>query len=356
MQAPLKASGWWNYKVPPMLAVAYFAIAAAAAPMHFNAIRWRIAIYLVAVVGIAGFGYVITDAFDIQEDRVLGKQNLWAPLTIGARIALISTLLAASWLPWLKLSPGAFGLGLIGLEFITFFLYAAPPVRLKERGLPGIVADAMYAHVLPALWTWIPFSRMTGARAATWFPFVLGAWALAVGMRHLLQHQAIQYESDKFADARTFAVRHGRAETVSLVVRRILPSEIIFFFAVLAAIGRTLPIVIVGFVLYLVWQIAKVRFLWIAKFNLLGVMEDADRSTVAGTLVMTRFYEQWLSLLILIGLVLRDPSYVVLLVLHLAVFSGPIVGGMADDLMLLVSFFRSLRATRVSVQVAGRSE
>jgi hypothetical protein len=99
-----------------------------------------------------------------------------------------------------------------------------------------------------------------------------------------------------------------------------------------------------------------VRFLWIAKFNLLGVMEDADRSTVAGTLVMTRFYEQWLSLLILIGLVLRDPSYVVLLVLHLAVFSGPIVGGMADDLMLLVSFFRSLRATRVSVQVAGRSE
>jgi hypothetical protein len=356
MPAPLKASGWWNYKIPPMLAVAYFAIAAAATPLHFDAIRWRLLIYLVAVVGIAGFGYVITDAFDIEEDRLLGKENLWAPLTTGARMALVATLLAASWLPWLRLSPGIVGLALIGLEFVAFFLYAAPPVRLKERGLPGIVADAMYAHVLPALWTWIPFSRMTGARAPAWFPFALAAWALTVGMRHLLQHQAIQYASDGFANARTFAVRHGRAATVSLIVRRILPLEVVFFFAVLTAIGRTVPIVIAGFAVYLVWQIVKVRFLWIAKFNIVGAMEDADRSTVAGTLVMTRFYERWLSLLILIGLVVRDPSYLVLLVMHLVVFSGPIAGAIIEDSMLAMSFLRSLHATRVNVSVVSQPE
>src|ERR1035437_5503778 len=140
MRAPLKASGWWNYKIPPMLAVAYYAVANAHHPPKVAATLAAIGTYLIAAIGIAGFGHVYLDAFDVEEDRFLGKANLWDPLGIPARFAIVALLLALSWLPWLALPVGRAGLALIALEFAMFILYATPPVRLKDRGFFGITA------------------------------------------------------------------------------------------------------------------------------------------------------------------------------------------------------------------------
>jgi hypothetical protein len=344
MQAPLKASGWWNYKIPPMLAVAYFALASAPRALDSSRVELYIALYLVAVVGMAGFGHVLLDAFDVEEDRLLGKANLWAPLSPAGRITVIVLLLAASWLPWLVLPAGKTGIALVTLEFVFFALYAVPPIRLKERGFPGIVADSMYAHVLPALWTWIPFSVISGARVPSWFPIAMGIWALFVGMRHLLQHQVIQIDSDRSANARTHAVRRGREATLSLIVTKVLPLEMLSFIAMALAMASHAPAVAVGFVAYLSWQAFKLRFIWLAKFNIVGSMQQAERSTVVGTLVMSRFYERWLPLLLLGTLAYRQPAFLPLLLLHLLVFQDAIVEVMREDLPLAVSFGRARSA------------
>lgn len=342
MQAPLKASGWWNYKIPPMLAVAYYAIASASNPPGFGAMKWYFLLYIVSTVGIAGFGHVLLDVFDVEEDRVLGKQNLWAPLSPASRVLLIGALLMASWLPWLVLPAGPLIVGILSLQFLMFFLYAVPPVRLKERGFPGIVADAMYAHMLPALWTLIPFSVLAGSTSTLWFYVLLAAWSLAVGMRHLLQHQVLQVESDHVAGARTFAVRYGRERTLALMVRRVMPAEVVAFTLLLLSMAGQLPGILLGFGLYLLWQGFRFRRIWMSRFNIAGRMYDADRATVAGTLIMSRFYERWLPVMMLIVLVSRDRSWIVLLGLHVIVFRRAFVEIFHEEVLLAAAYVRSL--------------
>jgi hypothetical protein len=342
MRAPLKASGWWNYKIPPILAVAYYAVATAADPPKVMAILAAIGTYLIAAIGIAGFGHVYLDAFDVEEDRFLGKANLWDPLCTPARFAVVALLLALSWLPWLALPVGRAGLALIALEFAMFILYATPPVRLKDRGFFGITADAFYAHMLPALLTWIVFSRFSGSVASFWFFVILGAWALIVGMRHLLQHQVIQFESDSAAGVRTFAVRHGSDVVLNIIVCGILPAEIVAFAVLLVAMFPSAPLAGIGFGVFALWQIVKIRFLWMGRFNVLGRLGDADRSTMVGTLIMSRYYEQWLPLLILASRAIHEHTYLLMLIIHVLIFSRGIKRLVREDFPIAIQYVASL--------------
>jgi 4-hydroxybenzoate polyprenyltransferase len=297
---------------------------------------------MVAVIGIAGFGHVFLDVFDVEEDRILGKANLWAPLTPLKRLAMIVGLLAASILPWLILPINRAGVAFLALEFAMFFCYAVPPLRLKNRGFLGIAADSMYAHVLPALWTWIPFSLLAGSVADREFPAALAIWSFAVGVRHLLQHQVIQLDSDAAAGARTYAVRSGRDATVRLAAGLVLPVEIASFAFLLALIGKTIPFIPAAFLVYVAWQLSKFRFLWLSRLNLIGRVPDAERVTVAGTLVMTRFYERWLPVLLAIYLALKTPEYALLLIVHLILFRSGF-SDIPDDFSLMLNHVRSLQ-------------
>lgn len=327
-----------------MLAVAYYALLASPRPPAFPKILVALTLYIVAVVGIAGFGHLYLDIFDVGEDRLLGKSNLWAPLATSARLILVVALLAMSILPWMLLPLGQIGAALIGLEFLMFVLYATPPIRLKERGFPGIMADSMYAHTLPALWTWIPFSHLSGFTAPLWVPALIAVWAFTLGMRHLLQHQVIQLESDAKANAQTAAVRCGREAALSIIVRRLLPLEFSTFAALTVVIGFRSILVPIGFAAYVLWEAFKMRFIWMARLNPIGSISDADRSTVVGTLVLTRFYERWLPVLVLAGLASIERTYLLLLVIHLAVFHSGIVELFRTDFPLLKAYFRSLGA------------
>jgi hypothetical protein len=344
MQAPLKASGWWNYKIPPLLGIAYFALSSAPNPPSLGETWFFFLVYFVAVVGIAGFGHVLLDAFDVDEDRLLGKANLWAPLSTVGRVSLLGALLAASWLPWVVLPGGAVAIVLVALEFALFALYAVPPIRLKNRGFAGITADALYAHALPALWTWVPFSIVAGAHAPGWFPALLAAWALTTGMRHLLQHQVIQLDSDRLAGAATHAVRSGREVALATIVRRVMPLDLATFALLLVVIGLDAPLVPVGFAAYILWQAFKFRFIWMSRFSIVGRIGDADRATVVGTLVMTRFYERWFPLLLVLTLAARFPSYLPLLFVHILLFRKAFAEMIREDFPLATAYFRSGRS------------
>src|SRR5207302_668389 len=108
-------------------AFAYYAIGGGTVVPRAAATSWRLAIFLVAVIGIAGFGHFITDAFDVIEDRLNGRANAWDRLTVRQRTAVAAGLLLAAWLPWLVLPIGSVGVALLMTEFALFALYAMPP-------------------------------------------------------------------------------------------------------------------------------------------------------------------------------------------------------------------------------------
>jgi 4-hydroxybenzoate polyprenyltransferase len=342
-----KSHRWWDYKVPPLLALAYYAIYSGTGvrPISVITALWHLALFLVAVVGIAGFGHLFTDAFDVAEDRAGGRENDWQRLGAGHRFATIAVLLAASLLPWLLLPLGAIGWGLIALEFGLFAAYAVPPVRLKERGLPGIVADGLYAHAVPLLVTWLTFSHLASVPAPLWLGAVLTTWALALGMRHLLQHQADDVEADRLAGVATFAVRRGRRATFRFIAGRLLPVEIIAFLALVVLLSQRMPVVALGFVAHVVWEACKLRVPRMQPFDRFGGLDRDEKMALLAVRLLSRFYERWLPLLVLFGLVVRAPEYLLLFVLHVLLFKNALRDLVRQDLPVVFAHWRSSRGT-----------
>lgn len=319
----LRLHHWWAGKIPPAIAVAYLALAPSAPALDGWGAARDIALFLVSCLGIGGLGYLLTDAFDVEEDRRHGKQNGWASLAPRARVFVVVSLFAAAWLPWLWLPHARRGVALVALELVLFALYAVPPIRLKERGIAGIVTDALYAHVLPTMVAWVTFSPLPlGADVVT--PALLAAWMFLMGMRHLARHQHDDLDRDRLAGLATFAVRHGREETMRVLVRRLLPLEGLVTALTLLRFAPTSPLLLAVFAAHAVWELHVVRRRWLAPLPPFAAMSDTERHDVYAQRILSTYVERWLAPVALVSLALDDPRALVLVPLHLLLVGTPL--------------------------------
>ena len=342
MSMLLKSDRWWSWKIPPMLAFGYFGLLSSVNLPPMGLVLGQIALFLIAAIGIAGFGHLFTDIFDIEEDRRRGHTNLWADSGSWQRLLILASLIAASWLPWLFIPIGRIGLVLLGAEFLMFVLYAVPPIRLKNRGLAGIAADGMYAHALPALWTWLPFANLAGAKTSFWVGLAIGVWGISVGIRELMHHQAIDADRDREAGATTFGVRRGRAHLMKLLRQIVLPVEVISLAVMLAAMTLASMLPILGFGLYMLWSFVKVRAFWLEPVRLFPPDSD-DAATILARRILGPFYYGWLPLLLLAELVIRDRSYLFVALLHFVLFGPMILSLLQREAGFLMALFNRPR-------------
>ena len=107
---------------------------------------------LVALLTVMGlFGYLVNDWCDCATDRSVGKANAFfsaSPMTTGIIIGLMPLAL--------------FGLGflcefssmswfLLGFQTLASVAYSAPPLRLKNRGVSGLVCVLLAQYLLPMI-------------------------------------------------------------------------------------------------------------------------------------------------------------------------------------------------------------
>jgi 4-hydroxybenzoate polyprenyltransferase len=324
MARTLKTDQWWGSKIPPLLGVAYLATAVRAEPPSPALLSLQLCVFLVACLGIGGLGYLVTDAFDVEEDRRSGRPNGWAGRSIAQRVLLVGALLLATWLPWRWLPNGGRAAWLVAVELALFLAYAVPPLRLKERGLAGVMAAASYAHVLPMVVAWVTFAP------ARWTPWelatgvVFAAWMLPLGMRHLLRHQHDDLDADRLAGVRTYAVRHGRSATMALIVDRLLPLEASATLLALGWLAPSAPLLAMGFAAHAAWEVHVVRARWLAPVPAHARMSPAERHDVYGQRILSAFVERWLAPLGLATLVWHHPAMAWLVPLHLLAFGAPL--------------------------------
>ena len=334
---PLKAERWWDYKISPLLAIAYYMLSQAKPSVPPISALLHIGLFIIATIGIAGFGYLLNDLLDMEEDKKTHSRNLASQLSRFQLVLLLLLLLAIAWLPWLYLPLGWPGIILIGLEFALFALYSIPPIRLKEQGLPGVVADALYAHVVPLLVAWLTFAHLGGVATPSWFGWLLGMWGLIVGLRHILHHQVYDLSRDRRAGVRTFVIRKGREKTKGLVFW-VLGVEVLSFCMLQAVMGYHLPLVVIGFAIYITWQLITVRYTWIQ-----GGFYLSQRAGALGLLILSRFYEGWWPFLILISLTFQTPTYIGLVVLHLFLFRQTLITSIKNDVQNFPKVLAGLR-------------
>lgn len=304
----VRSSEWWEYKLPPLLAVGYATALQAGKDVY--AVSLWLGFLLISIIAGAAYVSLVNDVTDIEDDKASGKRNRMSGLTPVQR----SLLLAASLLPgalcaWV-LYADALSLALYAASYISFTLYSVPPFRLKKRGLAGVLADASGAHLFPSLlmlagtvhffnipinWLWL---------AAT------GTWALMYGLRGILWHQFLDRDNDLAIGARTIATKANPAAFGRL------SSSILFI--ELAALAVMLGL------LYKPWALVALLAYaaLVAHYKRSGIKPVAivapkDRPW---HILMSSYYQALLPVSLLLEGALRHPMAWIVLGVHLLLF------------------------------------
>jgi len=170
----VRAAEWWEFKLAPVLAIIY----ATAFLLKLSIISlWPLLLLvLVALAACAAYVSVINDVADFDDDMASGKANR----LVGKSSAFVATVLASCIIPgiavafYLRREPLLISLYLA--SWTAFTLYSLSPIRLKNRGGWGVLADASGAHLFPTLlaialvyrWSLKPFDAVWFVSAGVW--------------------------------------------------------------------------------------------------------------------------------------------------------------------------------------------
>jgi 4-hydroxybenzoate polyprenyltransferase len=267
---------------------------------------------LVALVPGAAYVSVINDLTDLKDDQASGKSNR----LIGKSRAFIAAVLACCILPGVAISiywrEDPLLLSLYLAAWVAFSLYSIPPVRLKTRGVLGLLADASGAHLFPTLLVVSLVYRWRGEPVdIAWFTCV-AAWSLSYGLRGNLWHQLSDSHNDQKIGLHTFV--QNRTITQLRVVGNfiIFPVEIAAFALMLWRAGSQMAVAFLCFYALLEWSRMA---MW--KMNLIVVV-PRDRYSI----VMLEYYEVFFPLALLLSSSRQNPTDALMILAHLLFFPG----------------------------------
>jgi 4-hydroxybenzoate polyprenyltransferase len=123
------------------------------------------------------------------------------------------------------------------------------PIRLKERGVYGLVPPILGQRVLPFFMFAILISDNYGAMLY----FIM--YFLVLGLKAILEHQILDYENDLKLKVRTFATDIGKGPAIKLKTCTIVILSIIIFSAPIFFELRTSIFVISMLILYSLLEI-----------------------------------------------------------------------------------------------------
>lgn len=322
----IKSERWWDDKTTPVLAFAYLMLALSEPLAPVEQTLPALLAFMAAFIGVAGYGHVINDLCDIEADRIAGKHNPMDGRSKGQIALIMLVLVLASGLPWLWLPRNMWNMTWLGLQIVLLTLYAVPPARLKVRFIGGPLADALYAYTVPALITCGTWSELSGpGEFRPWLLAAIVPWSLCAGLRGILYHQYLDVENDRKSGIETFASRYGGEETLAFINRWVLPTEVMSFAALTAAIASEMPLYTPGMALFIVWRMFQLKYLWRVPMAPPWQLPPEGRITLYGYQFLGEFYTGWFPVFILVDLVFRDPAYLVLFAMHLTLFKTGVV-------------------------------
>jgi 4-hydroxybenzoate polyprenyltransferase len=209
-----RADAWWEHKLAPIAGTAYATALYADTPLVD--VAGSLALALVAVVLGAIYVSVLNDLTDLDLDRRVGKPNRLAdrPAWAGPSIIAVTAvggfgITAAAW------NDSPVVLALYAGGWLSFAAYSVPPLRLKARGLAGVLADAAGAHFFPFLFVVMAVLTAAGGSNGLLWPVIVGLWTAALGVRSVLVHQFRDLKADTRAGLASFPRQHPRGAYIT---------------------------------------------------------------------------------------------------------------------------------------------
>lgn len=308
----LRLSKPWSFKIPVLIAVFYFVLIIGDNECYTPLVTFLSSILI--VIGVAGIGYLTNDLGDIEKDKLISKPNATAQLNKGSIVLIFVLFLTLAILPWLYLPFNYKSAGLFCLEFLLFFIYAFKPFRFKEKGLLGIVTDALYAHAVPSLLAAYTYFMVvkTPKNSFWWFILCLCSWQFFLGLRNILLHQIGDYNNDLESKTKTFVTEKGVTAAQKLC-KYFFFAEIVLFTSIIVFLSKFNIFFFAGPIIYWIVMAFRKRKT-IKKISTKEIMY----------LFFDDLYLDWLPLFALVLLINGELSYWVIFILHILLFRNRI--------------------------------
>lgn len=271
-------------------------------------------------IGIAGIGYAFNDIKDYKNDIQNNKQNLFINFSKTQSIFLVILFIICAVFPWFYLPFDRISFYLLTIEFALFFIYAFPPFRLKEKGIFGVIADSLYAQVVPCLLAVYTFSKLCNININLYFIALYTAWLFIVGIRNIINHQVEDFDNDTQTQTQTFVTKLGINFSKKLVLNWLLPIEWFVFLFILFMLPETYRLFFYLYLTYsFLYYFRKKIHEVLREYNDALYLNDAFYNFCNKNL-LNEFYEIHLPLLLLIFFSYYDLFYVWVLGLNLLFF------------------------------------
>ncbi|MCB0572332.1 MAG: UbiA family prenyltransferase [Phaeodactylibacter sp.] len=311
----LRKADWFTTKVPMALGFYYLGLWALGPPLPGRAMYTAAAMVL-AYLCSGIFVRFYNDLFDMAADARAGKFNLASKASPFWRVA--APLLATACIPLILLAVGAplYLYALMGVQHLLYLAYSTPPIRLKNRALGGVLADAAYGHAMPAAigWAFAAFATQEAVFSEAHRALAPAIFALQLlsGASNILKHQIEDHDGDTAAGIRTLVVALGAGRAWKLGLLVLAPLElagVLVFLLYLAYIKQSaIPALLALLVLVH-------ALLVYTSFRRKGKRESERL-----LLFQNEVFETWFPLSFLGLLISRQAGYLILLAGHLAIF------------------------------------
>jgi len=248
---------WYDSKLPLLAATAYFINIRNPLPWPEAGVRTSLIIVFCALF--LGYGYAVNDFSDIKADMLVGKKKLMAeiPRSTAVFFLAVLALLGISVLSPYYHDPKV--MFAVVFCYLLGTVYSLPPIRLKERGVAGLLVSAIAQRSMPVL-----------VMGAVWknIDIALLGWAFLgflAGIRYILIHQYQDISADLQSGVTTFAT--GNPHVIARLVRWVLATEIITILFLFFYISRGVAGFIIFtaiYVLYSGWYYSLLKRLAVA--------------------------------------------------------------------------------------------
>ncbi|MBC6698925.1 UbiA family prenyltransferase [Hymenobacter puniceus] len=254
---------------------------------------------------------IINDWTDQADDLIGGKYNRVANkapwLTALVLLLCLAIGLAVGTYFWRSSPLSGF---LYLCSWVAFSAYSLPPLRLKKRGLAGVVADASGSHMFPQLLTVSLVSAWTGHLLPGMWYVAIGTWAFACGLRNILLHQLSDVEADAQAGVDTWVLRQGPQRVQRFGQLVLFPIELVAFGLLLLLSKQLWPVA------FLIVYAALEAFKWRMWNNPPHILQPNSR------ILLGEYYEVFYPVAFLFALYAQHASNGLVLVLHVLLFGA----------------------------------
>ena len=332
----VRAPEWWQFKLAPICGVIFASGFLIGLPILS---LWRV--MLTALIGLAScaaYVSLINDRTDLEDDLASGKPNRLIGKSRTFLATAFAVVVGAGVAVGLNWRSDSLVLPLYVAPWIVFTFYSLPPIRLKARGVLGLLADASGAHLFPSLFAVALVYRSVAAPMdLVWFSSV-GVWSCSFGVRGILGHQISDLENDDKIGLATFARRYKLTTVNRMANFVILPMELGALAIMLWHVGNHLAIAFLGIYAVLEWL----------KRRLLGMRLDVTSwGGESHRIAMHEYYELMFPLAFVVASSMRYPRDFLLVPIQLLLFPKRSQATLFDLAILARAVWRkSLRLRR----------